>query len=97
MKNSRLLIEFKLNETTGNPMTIKEKKALLKTLENAYNTCFDCGHKYGVYSVGCSSVYESKCGVCGETKPITETRDFGYFITGIRKLKLEIQNETRNP
>ena len=76
-------------------MTIKEKKALIKTLENAYNTCFDCGHKYGVYSVGCSSVYESKCGVCGETKPITETRDFGYFITGIRKLKLEIQNEIR--
>ncbi len=78
-------------------MNLKEKKALIKTLENAYNTCFDCGHKYGVYSVGCSSVYESKCGVCGETKPITETRDFGYFITGIRKLKLEIQNETPHP
>jgi hypothetical protein len=34
--------------------------------------------------------------VCGEIKPITETRDFGYFITGIRKLKLEIQNEKSN-
>jgi len=58
-----------------------------------YNTCFDCGQKYGVYSVGCSSVYEAKCGVCGEIKRITETRDFAYFVTGIRKLKLEIQNE----
>jgi hypothetical protein len=29
-------------------------------------------------------------------KPITETRDFAYFITGIRKLKLEIQNEKSN-
>jgi hypothetical protein len=77
-------------------MNLKEKKALLKKLETAYNTCFDCGKKYGVYSVGCSSVYESKCGVCGEIKPITETRDFGYFITGIRKLKLEIQNEKSN-
>ena len=77
-------------------MTLKEKKALLKKLENAANTCFDCGKKYGVYSVGCSSVYESKCGVCGEIKPITETRDFAYFITGIRKLKLEIQNEKSN-
>ena len=67
---------------------------LIKTLENACNTCFDCGKKYGVYSVGCSSVYESKCDVCGEIKPITETRDFGYFITGIRKLKLEIKNAT---
>jgi hypothetical protein len=75
------------------PTTLKEKKALLKKLETAYNTCFDCGRKYGVYSVGCSSVYESKCGVCGEIKPITETRDFAYFVTGIRKLKLEIQNE----
>jgi len=77
-------------------MTLKEKKALLKKLENAYNTCFDCGKKYGVYSVGCSSVYESTCNVCGETKPITETRDFAYFITGIRKLKLEIENEKSN-
>jgi len=77
-------------------MTLKEKKALLKTLENAYNTCFDCGEKYGVYSVGCSSIYEGTCNVCGETKRITETRDFAYFITGIRKLKLEIQNEKSN-
>lgn len=74
-------------------MNLKEKKALLKKLETAYNTCFDCGKTYGVYSVGCSSVYESKCDVCGETKPITETRDFAYFITGIRKLKQEIENE----
>lgn len=74
-------------------MNLKEKKALLKKLENAYNTCFDCGKKYGVYSVGCSSVYESTCNVCGETKPITETRDFAYFITGIRKLKQEIEAE----
>ena len=77
-------------------MTLKEKKALLKTLENAYNTCFDCGEKYGVYSVGCSSIYEGTCNVCGETKRITESRDFAYFITGIRKLKLEIQNEKSN-
>jgi hypothetical protein len=77
-------------------MNLKEKKALLKKLENAYNTCFDCGKTYGVYSVGCSSVYESKCDVCGETKPITEVRDFAYFITSIRKLKLEIQNEKSN-
>ena len=77
-------------------MNLKEKKALLKKLETAYNTCFDCGKTYGVYSVGCSSVYESKCGVCDEIKPITETRDFAYFITGIRKLKLEIENEKSN-
>ena len=77
-------------------MTLKEKKALLKKLETAYNTCSDCGDKYGVYSVGCSSVYESKCDVCGEIKLITESRDYAYFITGIRKLKLEIQNEKSN-
>jgi len=71
-------------------MTIQEKKILLNKLKTAYKTCFDCGHKYGVYSVGCSSVYESKCEVCGETKKITETRDFAYFITGISKLKKEL-------
>ena len=73
--------------------SLKEKRALLKKLETAYNTCFDCGQKYGVYSVGCSSVYEAKCGACGEIKRITETRDFAYFVTGIRKLKKEIEDE----
>ena len=64
-------------------------KALIKKLKNAYVTCGDCGKKYGVYSVGCSSVWEGKCDVCGEIKLITETRDFAYFVTGIRKLTLE--------
>jgi hypothetical protein len=77
-------------------MTIKEKKALLKKLEQAGTTCMDCGKTYGVYSVGCSSVWNGKCGVCGEEKRVTESRDFAYFITGIRKLKLEIQNEKSN-
>ena len=74
-------------------MNLKEKKALLKKLNNAYTSCSDCGNQYGVYSVGCSSVWEGKCDVCGEIKNVTESRDYAYFITGIRKLKLEIQNE----
>jgi hypothetical protein len=64
-------------------------KQLIKKLENACVVCRDCGLKYGVYSVGCSSVWEGVCNVCGETKPITETRDYGYLITGIRKLLKE--------
>ncbi len=74
-------------------MNLKEKKVLLKKLETVGTTCMDCGEKYGVYSVGCSSVWNGKCGVCGEEKRVTESRDFAYFITGIRKLKLEIENE----
>jgi len=69
------------------------KKQLLKKLETAGTSCKDCGVKYGVYSVGCSSSWIGKCGVCGEEKIVTESRDYAYFITGIRKLKLEIQNE----
>ena len=64
-------------------------KQLIKKLEQACVVCRDCGLKYGVYSVGCSSVWEAVCNVCGETKGVTETRDYGYLITGIRKLKLE--------
>jgi hypothetical protein len=71
-------------------------KKLIKKLKDAYVTCFDCGDKYGVYSVGCSSVWEGKCDVCGETKRITEARDFAYFVTGIRKLIKE-DNETKVP
>ena len=71
-------------------------KALIKKLKNAYVTCFDCGEKYGIYSVGCSSVCEGKCDVCGEEKRITEARDFAYFVTGIRKLTLDNQKNELN-
>jgi len=42
--------------------------------------------RYGVYSVGCSSTWIGVCGVCGERKGVTETRDWGYFVTGRRKI-----------
>jgi hypothetical protein len=74
-------------------MDLQQKKQLLKKLEQAGTTCMECGQTYGVYSVGCSSVWNGNCGVCGEEKRVTESRDFAYFITGIRKLKLEIQQE----
>ena len=76
--------------------SVRQKQALIKKLENAYTTCFDCGKQYGVYSVGCSSVWNGTCNVCDKETRITETRDFGYFITGIRKLKMEILNEKNN-
>ena len=64
-------------------------KQLIKKLEQACVVCRDCGNRYGVYSVGCSSVYEGKCEVCEQTKPVTEARDYGYLTAGIRRLKLE--------
>lgn len=68
------------------PRLSSATKDLLRKLENAYVVCSDCGGKYGVYSVGCSSVWEGDCDVCGESKPVTEARDYAYLITGIRKL-----------
>jgi hypothetical protein len=72
-------------------------KQLIKKLENAYVVCRDCGLKYGVYSVGCSSVYEGKCDVCDETKGVTEARDYGYLMAGIHKLKLEGKDPAPQP
>jgi hypothetical protein len=46
--------------------------------------------KYGKYSVGCSSVWEGTCNVCGEYKPVTETRDYGYLSKGISEVRAEI-------
>jgi len=66
-------------------------KQLIKKLEQAYQVCGDCGTKYGVYSVGCSSYWEGKCDVCDETKVVTEARDYAYLVTGIRKFTLEKQ------
>jgi hypothetical protein len=60
-------------------MTAENEKGLLKRLQEADLTCHDCGKKYGEYSVGSSSTWEGKCDVCGETKPVTEARDYGYF------------------
>ncbi len=60
--------------------------AVLNKLQGAYTVCKDCGSKYGEYSVGCSSVWEGKCDVCGETKPVTEARDYGYLNKGIKEL-----------
>jgi hypothetical protein len=62
-----------------------ENTPTMKTLRDAEVTCHDCGKKYGEYSVGCSSTWEGKCDVCGETKGVTETRDYGYFAKTLYK------------
>ena len=72
-------------------MTKIKLLAMIETLEQASVTCKDCGAEWGVYSVGCSSVWQGICQVCGETKGVTETRDYAYFYTGIRKLKEQLK------
>jgi hypothetical protein len=67
-------------------MSQEVSDALLNKLQGAYTVCKDCGSKYGEYSVGCSSIWEGKCDVCGETKPVTEARDYGYLNKGIKEL-----------
>ena len=62
------------------------KKKLLNKLQNAGTVCHDCGKKYGNYSVSCSSTWQGTCGVCGQEKPVTETRDYGYMRKGILEL-----------
>ena len=60
--------------------------SLYQKLVSADQVCSDCGNKYGKYSVGCSSVWEGTCDVCGETKGVTEVRDYGYLSKGLREL-----------
>jgi hypothetical protein len=62
---------------------------LIERLTQADLVCKDCGGKYGKYSVGCSSTWESRCHVCGETKPVTEVRDWGYLAKGIAMAKAQ--------
>lgn len=78
-KLAEVLPELYGNEDAPSPVT-------KQVLENAYTVCKDCGKKYGEYSVGCSSVWEGECDVCGETKPVTEKRDYGYLEKGIAEL-----------
>lgn len=62
---------------------------LVERLTQADVVCSDCGDKYGKYSVGCSSTWEGQCHVCGETKSITEVRDWGYLAKGIALAKAQ--------
>lgn len=64
-----------------------EPDDLIDRLRNAYQCCKDCGTKYGVYSVGCSSSRIGKCNVCDAETWVTETRDYAYLITGIRRVE----------
>lgn len=67
--------------------SLKDSAVLLDRLRNAYKCCKDCGTKYGVYSVGCSSSWMGKCDVCDMETCVTETRDYAYLITGIRRVE----------
>jgi predicted ATP-dependent serine protease len=66
-----------------------ETSVTAKTLQEAYQVCNQCGTKYGEYSVGCSSHWTGKCDVCGKTKSVTESRDYGYLEKGILKVSKE--------
>ena len=75
-------------------MTKAEIRRMIKKLNNAAVCCHECGDKWGVYSVGCSSTWNGVCRVCGEKKRVTETRDYAYFYTGIRKLKEQLKESS---
>lgn len=75
---------------------MNDLRKLLKRLEQAYVCCNDCGNKYGIHSVGCSSVWMDTCDVCDEYRSVTETRDYAYLITGRRKLA-ELLDKNNDP
>ena len=41
--------------------------------------CGDCGSRYGNKPCGISTWHNDICGVCGNTRPVTEPRDFGHL------------------
>ena len=65
--------------------------SLLKILRNADVCCISCGNKYGEPRGGVSSMWISTCNVCGEEKPVTETRDYRYLAKGIAELSTKKQ------
>lgn len=75
-------------------MTISQDN-LLTRLGQADVCCSDCGLRYGKYSVGCSSVWNGICDVCGGAGPVTEVRDYGYLSKGINELKGNIKEQSK--
>jgi hypothetical protein len=77
----------RLEQPDNSQYTDEEMDAMtVDTLKNAEVVCFECGSKYGKYSVGCSSSWVATCNVCGKTRSVTETRDYGYLQKGIKEL-----------
>ena len=74
-----------------------QKLRFLGTLTRAEVCCKECGTKYGKYSVGCSSTWYGDCDVCGEHKPVTEVRDYGYLTKGIAELKASMDEDEDEP
>lgn len=74
--------------------TIKNK-SLKERLKQASYCCDECGEKYGIYSVGCSSYWIGLCHVCGEERQVTETRDYGYLIKGLRQIAGSKKQESK--
>lgn len=85
-KKDEEIAELKAKLARVLPEQYEQPSVTKKVLETAYKVCRDCGAKYGEYSVGCSSVWEGECDVCGETKGVTEARDYGYLEKGIKEL-----------
>ena len=77
-------------------MKTKQPVVTLSTLLSAEQVCNECGGKYGKYSVGCSSVWEGTCDVCGKDTGVTEVRDYGYLEKGIKELRQKGINELKN-
>ena len=72
-------------------MNKAEIKRMIKKLNNAYVSCNECGTEWGVPSAGDSSMWQGICRVCGETKFVTESRDYAYFYTGIHRLQQQLK------
>jgi hypothetical protein len=49
--------------------------------------CAPCGLKYGNKPVGTACWHIDVCGVCGNTAPVTEPRDYGHLKAGWEKAK----------
>lgn len=58
--------------------------------------CHDCGQEWGRwYDNGeyfgpvkhCATYHVNRCEVCGQEKPVTEARDYGFLRKGWNKIK----------
>jgi len=58
--------------------------------------CHDCGQQWGRWydngsylgpSKHCATYHVNRCEVCGQEKPVTEARDYGYLREGWNKIK----------
>lgn len=66
----------------------------LKPYDYPDQVCISCGNRHGrgMPEGHLCTMHLGECGICGETRPVTEPRDFGHLKPGWREARAALES-----